>query len=808
MLVAVALRMGLVVDFLHAHPGARTVQGDALAYWSLAGEWAAGRWVAAEPFHSAPLYSGFLAVVRWLGGGVVSVYVLQVALHLLTAFLLGRWTTRKLDDRAGLLAAATFLLLMEPAFYVTRILPTTLQLLTVILVLSLADRGAERRTAGSFTACGAALAALALVYPTVLGLIPLLPLWIVGMEARAAARDSRSGEFALWFDAAWEKAMLSTLCAALVILPATLHNWAAAGELIPITAHGGITLAQGNSPLSDGIYTPIPGVSQSRDRMHADVRALYEQTTGRAGTYAEVDRYFRRQALEFLTANPARAAWLVGRKAYWFLTGRHYSDIDYPTLEQRDGWLRLLMLSPLPTAWLMGPALLGLFVASRVARVNLWDYLLFLLPWATVGLFWYSPRYRAPAIPILVFFGVTALRQAMIAGANRQQGVGRRHNPVPPRLILPGLLLFLSVSTGLLNSITGFDRAEAYRPQYEFNRAQTLIAVQQVDAAIPHLETADRLDPDRPHVLAALADLYARAGRTEQAEQVVTRLVGVEPRAPESWLVLGGLYLRRQQWSAARDAFGHALELSPRSASSHLGLALALANDPAFLAQAESHFRAALTLDPENSAVICAFARWLVDHRRLEEAQPLIQKCLHKVPANHELTRGLHVSAPQPPSIHARIADLRARIDAAPQSSHLYSELAGELYAQGRIQEAIDTLRHGAASCSDGVTLSLELAWILATTAAAHFPEGSDAPALRREALRHARRVLDEMPDAGPQAWDVLAAAHASAGQYPQAVEAARRAYNAAVAENNVSLAQHIAERIKLYQSARPYVRD
>lgn len=101
------------------------------------------------------------------------------------------------------------------------------------------------------------------------------------------------------------------------------------------------------------------------------------------------------------------------RKLYWLATGRHDSDIYYPTLERADGLARTLLLAPVPIAWLMEPAFVDLWPARKRQGVNLMDWAILLVRAGIVAVSWYAPRYRLPVIPVLIIGTAWALGIAM-----------------------------------------------------------------------------------------------------------------------------------------------------------------------------------------------------------------------------------------------------------------------------------------------------------------------------------------------------------------------------------------------------------
>jgi hypothetical protein len=267
--VAAAVRALLLREYLAENPFAWLPYSDGELYWSRAGEMAAGSWLPDTPFLIAPLYPYLLGALRWLGGGLVALYAVQLALHLATGVLVGAAARIRFGERVGLVGAGLFLLLAEPALFATRVLSPTLQLLLVALLWWDWARLAEAPGYSPRHALRVAawLGLLALAFPAALLLGPVYAGWL-------AARAPSPREALL-------RAALGAGATLLVIAPATLHNATRSGALIPITAHAGITLAQGNDPASIGIYTPLAGLSRSIHRQHRTATPL-GSTSGRS----------------------------------------------------------------------------------------------------------------------------------------------------------------------------------------------------------------------------------------------------------------------------------------------------------------------------------------------------------------------------------------------------------------------------------------------------------------------------------------------------------------------------------------------
>ena len=73
------------------------------------------------------------------------------------------------------------------------------------------------------------------------------------------------------------------------------------------------------------------------------------------------------------------------------------------------------------------------------------------------------------------------------------------------------------------------------------------------------------------------------------------------------------------------------------------------------------------------------------------------------------------------------------------------------------------------------------------------------------EAIALATQANDLTSGTDPSVLDTLGAAYAEAGQFPQALDSARRALGLAVAKGDNSMANAIRYRISLYEQSKPF---
>ena len=491
------VRLAMLREFWLENPFAAFPTLDSELYWERAGEMAEGRWFEDEPFHIAPLYPYFLGVLRWCGGGLLALYSAQIVLHLATAAIVGVVTRHRFGSAAGCVAAALFLALAEPALFATRILGTTLQLLLVAVLwwdwARLADAATPRNW--QVFRVGGWIGLLALAYPAALLLVPVYAVWLGFRATDARAGPARAG--------------VGAAGALLIISSATIHNALVSGEFIPITSHAGITLAAGNGPGSIGIFTPLEDTKGSVKDQASESALAFERATGRRGSWREIDAHYRNRVVEWWREHPLDGAVLFARKAYWFLTSRHYDNVTGFALEREYGLHDASAWVPVETPWIMGAALLGALLAVPRARRYAPELALLLLPLAICVLFMYSARYRVVAVPVLC--GLTGFSAVNFRSARWPRAA------VAALVLLPAPLL-------LANEATGFGHVDFMREGFADLLVDTHLKAGRTrrdegdwGAAENYFRRAAEADRDRSEAHRELAALHLTSGALEEA---------------------------------------------------------------------------------------------------------------------------------------------------------------------------------------------------------------------------------------------------------------------------------------------------
>ncbi|HUW82019.1 MAG TPA: tetratricopeptide repeat protein [Phycisphaerae bacterium] len=569
-ILALAARLLIFAEYAARNPNYLLPTNDGLYYWELAEH----GFDADKPYLTAPLYPMLLGLLRSMGGGLRAAYLIQLVLHAITGIVIGWTAFRRRGFAVGLVSAGLFFCLFDPAFYCFRISPGTLQVLLVSLVWVATVGSDGRRSLIRLTAGGLALGVLCAAYAPAILLVPGLGFWLLLVGG-------------------WKRALLLVVLAMGTMAPVTLRNYRACGELIAISAHSGITFRQGNGDGAEGIYLAVPGVRRSKTLMAEDAAAVYREATGREGSWREVDRYFWRESLVWWADNPADALLLASKKAYWFLTGRYYHDIYHPEAEKKAGLSTWTILTPMPIAWITFPALLVWCRKLRTVRKSAPEILLVAVPFVTVLVFWYSPRYRLPATPVLV---------ALAAEAGALLYEWRKHR-------LWGILALLSVLAGIalpgVNAWVGFDAPERDLASGFFNMAVSQDKLGDEQAARQLWLKAVEADPNhvKSHLCLGLA--FTRLRSLDWAEYHYRRAVEIDPDSAENRhlhaLVLNG----QSKVSEAMDEWRRALSLNPRVVDARLHLSRALVRRQR-TDEAISVIRDGVMLDPGDKRLLDA----------------------------------------------------------------------------------------------------------------------------------------------------------------------------------------------------------
>ncbi len=576
--LALALAVRLTYFFINsrANPSFDYLIMDSLYIDSWAKAIAAGDAGRAVYFRG-PLVPYMFALVHKLGGGVAGIVLLNHLAGAITSALVWRLARDYFSRAVALLAGLLAALYWPFIYFEGEVLIEPVYIALVVLSLWRIGRAMQQPTVAKLVIAGACLGLAALARPTILVLIPVIP-FAFAFAARAELATGGGGG-----KAGWRRPSLVVVAACLVVLlPATIRNYAVGRAMVPVTWAGGLNFYIGNNPESDGRSALIPGATTAWMGGEEEALAIASQQAGDSLSAAEASRFYTARGLDFVTTQPAAAARLFARKLYMFWEGPERSNEKYLYFFwDRFGLGRV----PMPGFWLVTPFAL-------VGMVRLWPrwrelalMYLFVLAYAIgVVVFFVVARYRLPVVPVLIVFGAYALVEA--AAALR----ARRWQQVAPVLALAAL---------------AFAAVNASYPDFLRRRP--------AHVAISHYTLAGAFT-ERGNADAALVELlHARAAFEQAPSRYYARI------AQDIYFKLGTALYERGQCDEAIKALGQVHPSDVRAYAARFMFAECCEKTGRFQEGGQA-YEQALTVEPENTRALEGYIRCLEKVGRWDDA--------------------------------------------------------------------------------------------------------------------------------------------------------------------------------------------
>jgi Tfp pilus assembly protein PilF len=188
----------------------------------------------------------------------------------------------------------------------------------------------------------------------------------------------------------------------------------------------------------------------------------------------------------------------------------------------------------------------------------------------------------------------------------------------------------------------------------------------------------------------------------------------------------------------------------------------------------------------------------LMQKGKVDEAILHFQNTVQIRPAFAQAQNNLGGLLLQKGQVDEAIPHLQMALQINPNYGKAHINLANAFMQKGREDQAIVHFQNALQIDPANMEVQNNLAWLLATSAQASLRNGRKAVELARQA--NARTSGNNL-----LLLNTLAAALAEAGQFPEAVETARRALQLAEAQSNTNLARALQFELKLYQAGSPF---
>jgi 4-amino-4-deoxy-L-arabinose transferase-like glycosyltransferase len=455
-LLAVALVWRLVYFLeMQASPYADNLSLDSLVYHELAVEAARGSWSHGSTFYQAPLYPWSLGLVYGIFGvSQVGAKILQILLSVASCWLIYRIAERAFDRNVARIALGIAAVYGTYIFFANELLAVTVVVFLDLLGLDLLLRAAANDRRISWAAAGVVFGFSAIARPTILPFVAVVCMW-------ALASGWRSGEWR----AALTAAIVFGAGVALPILPVTLHNWLADGDLVLVASNGGFNFFIGNNPESDGITAAAPGMRPDLGGARADHVGVARGALGRGdATPKEMSDHWYGRAWSHIRSDPVWAIRHTAFKAFAFINAHEVSNnriIDFVTRHSA------IYSRATVGFWLVLPmAVAGAIVGGgRRHQVSL--LLVFVAVYsATVVSFFVNARFRMPVIGVLIVFAA-ALVVALVARV-RERSFDRRSMVAVAAAVVTAVVIRPLPALRTADAQAFFNEAEAHRSHEEY----------------------------------------------------------------------------------------------------------------------------------------------------------------------------------------------------------------------------------------------------------------------------------------------------------------------------------------------------
>ena len=410
----------------------------------------------------------------------------------------------------------------------------------------------------------------------------------------------------------WKGIAFFAVGAFLMIIPVTVRNYAASGELVLISANAGINLYMGNNPRAQGLcIDEIPGVGKFETCY--DYPALISSLESEAGkdlSYSEVSSIFAGKALQYIIKNPGRFVVLSFRKMLYFLHPKAISH-NKEIIPERQ-YSNVLRFTPLRFPVVFALFILGtllLFFRKKIFPeteeqseetmhlVSL-SLVLFLTYMASVIPFFISARYRAPVIPIM-----------MVPASFAVWKTGRLFYEKKFRyaLALTGIFLVILVFTHISFlpyypdvSKWRYDRAISWSRMGKFGKTveesrlalkenpdnykahnelgHALVKTSHINEGMKHYRKAISLNPEYYPPYNNLGRVYMDRHELRKAQRYLKKAIDINPDYVKAYTNLGVVYAMAGNTKTAIEYFEKALEIQPDFQQARYNLRIAKQN--------------------------------------------------------------------------------------------------------------------------------------------------------------------------------------------------------------------------------------
>jgi len=344
-----------------------------------------------------PGYAVLLAAIYSVWPSVVAAKIFHAVCVGLIALLAGLMAER-VRPGSGWIAAVLLAGYPLLQYASTTLYPQTVSLLLLLCIMWVAFGSVAK---GRMVAAGMLFGALILTVPSFMLLLPFFALAMTwskwGTEAHHEPLRARIIAVAIF-----------CMAAAVIVAPWTLRNYVVFGEVVPVSANGGVNLLAGNCE-----YAGANTGGQAVNPYRAATRGMSE---------IERDRYFKEQAYRWIADNPGAAASL------YVLKFANYFNFKNEVVAASENPGRLGTLALFVTQYAMMALVLVRLWMARSRKLDNFEkaiIFIYLLNGLISAIFYTRLRYRLPFDGILMVVAAVAAADLLSRWRIGRRGTAR-----------------------------------------------------------------------------------------------------------------------------------------------------------------------------------------------------------------------------------------------------------------------------------------------------------------------------------------------------------------------------------------------
>ncbi len=542
---------------------------DPWEYHRWAREILGGNFWGSDVFFLRPIYPYLLALLYTLfGEKPLAVQLFQAFLATLSCFFLFETTRRLFNPRTARFAALGFAFCGVLVFYTGTLLYVAITIFLSLLALYLILFSAGRWW--RWALAGIAFGLFLICRPEMLLIFPFILVWLGWKKIKP--RDLTI--------------LTSTTILIIAIIP--IRNFIVAKDPVPFTAHSGINFYYGNNPKAAGTWQPAgelkSGIGFSHQRLKRSARII----NGKELSWSKASAYWTKQALSFIFSQPAQYLKLLLAKLLLF-----FSNYEVPSnyyLETTRPYSLALKIAFINFGIVVSLGIIGLFSLWRI-RQEVFPFYLFTAGYFFSALIFYVlSRLRAPIIPFLLPFSGFALNEISLQIKKKLPG---------PVVIKLAIFLLLYLSTNLIpvnrslylsqawtqlgniyleqnrvsSGITALNQALKFNPKNlstRYSLIQAYAGIGRVnEAAVEFRQLTKTIDSSKTGLLfyhlAGARVAIAQRDFPKAVEHYQQALI-IDPEDPETYYLLGLVYLSLNDLESAERCLLHTIALDPNHA--------------------------------------------------------------------------------------------------------------------------------------------------------------------------------------------------------------------------------------------------